>query len=525
MIHASWRYTQQRPLQVRMLLRVKLGMTRSQLDAGSDGESTRRDPTRPATAREPSRLASGSLLAGKYRLELPLGQGGMAVVWSAYHLQLEIPVAIKLLRGHDPELARRLKVEARASARLAHPAILRVLDVAETDEGEPFIVMDLLSGETLASALGRGNISALRAVQLLLPIADALAFAHDHGVVHRDLKPENVFLAVEGDVLRPKLLDFGIAKLTETSAAIRLTASGTTLGSPSYMSPEQARGDEVDHRSDVWSFCVLLYKAIGRRAPFRGATPQETLDAILKREPPPLPLGAGVDGHLARIVLAGLNKDPAARPASMRQLGQQLARWLLLHGVAVDACGTPLVSKWLSSDAPTRPRASDAPAAREPRSAAPKPVLASERAQEVALPAGAVSRGNQLGPSSAGRRRHAPPRRGRWVLRALAAVLIAGVCVAVTRGNESLRSSAAQPLRSEAKAGLLLAAGDAQVGARNAQPSEPLAADDVDANEPAPVADEALKSTSMPRPAGATHRPAPPRPKSSAPASRSALPF
>jgi serine/threonine protein kinase len=342
-------------------------------------------------------------------------------------------------------------------------------------------------------------------VQLLLPIADALAFAHDHGVVHRDLKPENVFLSVEGDVLQPKLLDFGIAKLTDTAAAIRLTASGTALGSPSYMSPEQARGDEVDHRSDVWSFCVLLYKAIGRRAPFRGATPQETLDAILKRDPPPLPLGAGVDGHLARLVLAGLNKEPAARPASMRQLGQQLARWLLLHGVAVDACGTPLVSKWLSSDAPTRPRASDAPPAREPEPAAPE---------------------SQLGPpSSARRRRLPPPQRRRWVLWALAGVLVAGVCLGLTRGHEAPSGRAAQPLRSEAKAGLLLAASDAEAGAPRAQPSEPVAADDVDANEPAPVADEALKSTSMPRPAGATHRSAPPRPKSSTPASRSALPF
>ncbi|HEX2874295.1 MAG TPA: serine/threonine-protein kinase [Polyangiaceae bacterium] len=499
-------------------------MACTQVDASSNEDSTRQDPAGPSTARGPNGLVSGTVLAGKYRLELQLGAGGMAVVWSAYHLELETPVAIKLLRGHDPSLAQRMKLEARASARLAHPAIVRVLDVAETDEGDPFIVMDLLSGETLASALGRGNVSALRAVQLLLPIADALAFAHEHGVVHRDLKPENVFLAVEGDVLQPKLLDFGIAKLTEASAAIRLTASGTTLGSPSYMSPEQARGDEVDHRSDVWSFCVLLYKAIGRRPPFRGATPQETIDAILKREPPPLPLGAGVDGHLARIVLSGLNKDAAARPASMRQLGQQLARWLLLHGVPVDACGTPLVAKWLSGEPSTRPRASDAPPPREPRSPPQRPVAAAERAQ-VALLAAPASPASQSSPSSARRRRLPPLQSRRWVLWALAGVLSAGVCLGLTRTKDSPRRSAAQPLRSEATVDLLLAAGDADVGARKARPSEPLAADDTDANEPAPVADGALKSTSMPRPAGATRHPAPPRAKSSAPASRSALPF
>jgi serine/threonine-protein kinase len=464
----------------------------------------------------------------------------MAVVWSAYHLELETPVAIKLLRGHDPSLARRMKLEARASARLAHPAIVRVLDVAVTNEGEPFIVMDLLSGETLASALGRGNVSALRAVQLLLPIADALAFAHEHGVVHRDLKPENVFLAVEGDVLQPKLLDFGIAKLTEASAAIRLTASGTTLGSPSYMSPEQARGDEVDHRSDVWSFCVLLYKAIGRRPPFRGATPQETIDAILKREPPPLPLGAGVDGHLARIVLSGLNKDAAARPASMRQLGQQLARWLLLHGVAVDACGTPLVSKWLGSDAPTRPRASDAPPAREMRASLPRAVAAGELGREAASAAGPAAPESQLAPTSSSRRRRLPPPRRRWVLWALAGVLVAGVCLGLTRGSYApSRRGVAQPAaKGQAKAESVLAASGAEVRARNERPSEPLVAADVVVDDSAQVADDpgqiaegraqveneaSAPTSSMPE--ASAPRPAPVRAKSSTPASRPALPF
>lgn len=502
-------------------------MARAEVDGDLNEESTRQDPVGPSTARERSRLVSGTVLAGKYRLELQLGSGGMAVVWSAYHLELESPVAIKLLRGHDASMARRLKLEARAAARLAHPAILRVLDVNVTDEGEPFIVMDLLSGETLGTALARGHISALRAVQLLLPIADALAFAHEHGVVHRDLKPENVFLAVEGDVLQPKLLDFGIAKLTDTGAAIRLTASGVALGSPSYMSPEQARGEEVDHRSDIWSFCVLLYKAIGRKAPFRGATPQETLEAILYQEPPALPLGAGVDGHLARIVLAGLEKDPAARPASMRQLGQQLARWLLLHGVSVDACGTPLVAKWLSSDAPAKPRASDAPPAREPR---PAPSLRAPR--EPAPPSARPSLKPLVAdaPKSVPRRRLPPPHGRRWMLWALAGVLVAGVCLGLTRAGEA-PSGVAQPAKSDAKSESLLAAGDVEVRAHVTEPSEPLAAADVETEEPAPVAsdppqvvEEASTPISKPRSVDAARR-VPPRAKSSAPTSRPALPF
>src|SRR5262245_2935067 len=121
------------------------GMTRSETDAGPDADATRQEGTQPLTERDPARLARGSVLAGKDRLESRLGEGGMAVVWSAYHLELEVPVAIKLLHGHDASLARRLKLEARAAARLVHPAIVRILDVATTSQGDPFIVMELLT--------------------------------------------------------------------------------------------------------------------------------------------------------------------------------------------------------------------------------------------------------------------------------------------------------------------------------------------------------------------------------------------
>jgi serine/threonine-protein kinase len=388
---------------------------------------------------------SGAVLAGKYRLELPLGEGGMAVVWSAYHLELDIPVAIKLLRsGHDPRLAQRLKVEARAAARIAHPAIVRVLDVATTEDGNPFIVMELLKGETLADALARGNMSALRVVQLLLPVVEGLALVHDHGVVHRDLKPENVLLATEGEQLQPKLLDFGIAKLAGGEPAIRLTKNGMTLGSPSYMSPEQARGEQVDHLSDIWSFCVLLYKAVGGKAPFRGATPRDTLDAILERDPPPLPLGSGVDGHLARIVLSGLQKAPAARPASMRTLGQQLARWLLLHGVSVDACGAPLLTKWLNSDVPPRPRASAAP---PPRKSPPpsRPGMGNDVTTRELVRVAPPARSAEA--VVARDRRSGVRKHRRWVLWAIAGVLLAGGSLALTRPGrpEAARLTALQP--------------------------------------------------------------------------------
>jgi serine/threonine protein kinase len=376
-------------------------------------------------------LAAGTVLAGKYRLNLALGEGGMATVWSAYHLELDIPVAIKLLRaGHDPHLAQRLKLEARAAVRVVHPAIARVLDVASTENGDPFIVMDLLTGETLADLLVRERISAVRVVQLLLPIIDGLGAAHTQGVVHRDLKPANVFLDTRGGQLQPKVLDFGIAKLTG-GCAVKLTEAGVTLGSPSYMSPEQARGDEVDFRSDIWSLCVLLYKAIGGKVPFRGPDTRAILDAILEKQPPPLPLGAGVDGNLSRIILSGLSKDPAARPASMRQLGQRLARWLLLHGVATDACGTPLVSKWLSSDPPPKPsEESTGPVTR--RFASPPPPSPKGKPAPLRTPRPVAPVARRSGAPAKRKLGLATPQR-RWMLWALAGMLVAGGSLALTR--------------------------------------------------------------------------------------------
>jgi serine/threonine-protein kinase len=290
-------------------------------------------------------------LAGKYRLELLLGAGGMGHVWSAYNSELELPVAIKLLRTEQKtaSLAERLRLEARAAARLVHPSIVRVFDIAVTDDGDPFIVMELLTGESLAEVLSRGRLSGVRAVQLMLPIAEGLALAHARGIVHRDLKPDNVFLSTDSEQLQPKLLDFGIAKLVHATAlAEKLTVKGMLLGSPNYMSPEQARGDEVDYRSDIWSFCVVLYKAVMGASPFSGIDKHGMMEAIMSREPTALTFDASVDPQLARLIAWGLSKEPEQRPSSIRELGRQLARWLLAQGVSDDAGGAPLAAKWIS---------------------------------------------------------------------------------------------------------------------------------------------------------------------------------
>ncbi|MDF3071008.1 MAG: uncharacterized protein K0R38_6609 [Polyangiaceae bacterium] len=325
---------------------------------GIESERTSSDPSGPKTLRETglSRIGRGSLLADKYRLEMLLGEGGMGFVWSAYNRELELPVAIKLLRTgrNRHHLAERLRLEARAAARLVHPSIVRVFDVAVTEAGDPFIVMELLTGETLADALARGPLSSVRAVQILLPIADALALAHAKGIVHRDLKPDNVFLSTDGEQLQPKLLDFGIAKLGYGGVSYpKLTEDGVVLGSPHYMSPEQVAGEEVDQRSDTWSLCVVLYRVLTGDAPFTGADKREVMDAILRNPPAPLPSAAHVDAALADILRWGLSKDPLDRPQSVRELGQALARWLLEQGIGEDVCGNPLATKWLAPTART----------------------------------------------------------------------------------------------------------------------------------------------------------------------------
>jgi len=302
----------------------------------------------------------GTVISRKYRLDGLLGEGGMGSVWRAFNLQLEVPVAIKLLRAdcQTTELAERLRVEARAVAHLIHPNIVRVFDAGESESGEPFIVMELLNGESLGTLLERGPLPPVTALQLLLPIAEALSFAHARSVVHRDLKPDNIFVADEGAGLQPKLLDFGIAKVMSAPApgAPSATLGGVLVGSPDYMSPEQVRGySDIDQRADVWGFCVVLYETIAGRSPFEGDSCEAAMCSVLIDEPEPLSLVPGVDAELSALVHAGLAKDRDARPASIRELGQQLAAWLLAQGVQHDVTGSSLQTKWLGRPASAPP--------------------------------------------------------------------------------------------------------------------------------------------------------------------------
>jgi serine/threonine protein kinase len=306
-------------------------------------------PTLPASGAWSS-YEEGQVLAGKYRLERLLAQGGMGSVWRARNTSLDVAVAVKVVAtAADREWLRpRFMREANAAARLRHPAIVRVFDVDQTPQGDPFIVMELLEGETLTKRM-TPRLDPIEAVRLLLPIADALRVAHEGGVIHRDVKPENVFLALDGGQLQPKLLDFGIVKVDRSEGKDRLTERGEFVGTPEYMSPEQARGrDDLDATTDVWSLCVVLYEAITGRLPFQGGENYRALlRSIIEDAPTPISELGPEDAELAHIIERGLSKEPRERWLSMNELGTALALFLVNRNVRDDATGSSIEVRWL----------------------------------------------------------------------------------------------------------------------------------------------------------------------------------
>lgn len=297
----------------------------------------------------------GDVIANKYQLERCLGEGGQGCVWRAQNLVLELPVAIKLvhpesLHGLVPE---RLFREARAAATLGHPSIVRVFDIGRTSEGLPYLVMELLRGESLASWVVRaGRLAPVQALRLLLPIADGLVAAHAEGIIHRDVKPDNIFVALQGDLIQPKLLDFGLARRNKSGDQLgRLTDAGAVLGTPAYLAPEQASGrGQLDARADVWSFCATLYECLTGLVPFQGTSWDELRRQILEDEPTSLGELGVDDAELWQLVRRGLAKSPPKRWPTMQDLGRALACWLLERGVTADVCGVSLEARWLRSE-------------------------------------------------------------------------------------------------------------------------------------------------------------------------------
>jgi eukaryotic-like serine/threonine-protein kinase len=278
-------------------------------------------------------LEPGELLAGKYRIERLLGQGGMGVVAAAYHIQLEQRVALKLMLPHaigSSEAVSRFLREARAAARITSEHVVRVFDVGSLETGEPYIAMEYLEGLDIAQLLTRqGRLSVAETVDYVLQACEALAEAHAAGIVHRDLKPGNLYLAhrIDGQRLL-KVLDFGVSKMSGGSAQSDAPATRTSalMGSPLYMSPEQMTSSRnVDARSDVWALGVVMYEMLCGKPPFDGETLPQVCNMVMTEAPPPLAGRASeLPPRLCEVVHRCLEKQPSARFQSVGELAHAL---------------------------------------------------------------------------------------------------------------------------------------------------------------------------------------------------------
>ena len=398
----------------------------------------------PAEGDDEEPLPPGTVL-GDYRLGRRLGRGTFGDVYTAEQVTLGKRAAVKVLHQHlaaDPELVARFLAEARAIAEVRHPGIVEVFAAAAAGEPRPFLVMELVEGEPLSALLDREKrLPVARALPILRDIASALDAAHAAGVVHRDLKPDNILMAPTGDgSTRPKLLDFGVAKVLHDPSAVR-TATGVAVGTPRFMSPEQCRGKPVDQRADIYSLGVLTHLMLTGKAPFAGPP----VDVLLKHmtETPPTMSSVCPDLPVAldAPVLAMLAKRPADRPATAgAALAALVEKTLSPSELATLPLGTIILppSEQAPPEAPTLvmpPRAPQAvPAATvlleaERTVPAPPPPMEVVAPTRPDLPAVAVMGRPKAQPSAEASSRT-------WVGAALAlALVLGGVAFALLRGD------------------------------------------------------------------------------------------
>lgn len=275
---------------------------------------------------------TGRTLLGKYEIESLIGQGGMGAVWRARHALTGRKLAIKALDesyAENPSVVRRFGREARAASACQHPGIVEVLDLDRTEDDVPFLVMEFLEGENLARKIERrGRLTEEEVVDLGTQLLEALEAAHGHGIIHRDLKPENIYIVPAGQRGEAvKILDFGISHMSDEEAA-KLTMTGSVLGTPHYMSPEQAMGEtEVDHRADLYAVGVVLYECAVGDVPFDAPNYNKLLRTILDEPPvPPRRRGAQISPALERVILWAMEKDRERRVGSARAMIEWLAK-------------------------------------------------------------------------------------------------------------------------------------------------------------------------------------------------------
>lgn len=310
----------------------------------------------------------GDVIMGRYRLVSLLGMGGMGSVWRAEHLQLQSEVAVKLLDpsiADDEHVLGRFLLEARAAATLRNRHVVQIFDYG-VEEGNAFIVMELLHGETLGARIERlGVLPVEEAVRFMCQVMRAIAPAHDNDIIHRDLKPDNIFITSDEEGEYAKVLDFGVAKVKSGSlgdAGVK-TQTGMMVGTPYYMSPEQAKAKSVDHRSDIWAIAVITYEAITGQRPFGG---ESFGDLVLNicTQPVPLPSTiAQVPRGFDEWFVHGTQRDVEKRFRSTREMAQEL----------MQLAAAPLVGRKSALQAAQAPDADEAATLVEPRQASNTP--------------------------------------------------------------------------------------------------------------------------------------------------------
>jgi serine/threonine protein kinase len=478
--------------------------------------------TEELTSVAPPDTLIGTVIDGRYRIEQRIGQGGMGVVYRATHVVLRKPFALKLIRGDqasDQSVVERFVREARAASGIGHPNIVNINDFGTMADGSVYLAMEYLDGVTLAQAMSAGPILFARALSIFIQIAGALEAAHAQGIVHRDLKPENIFLlreTNEDDFV--KVLDFGIAKVK--NAAAKITRTGLVFGTPHYMSPEQAAGQPVDHRSDIYSLGVIMYQVLAGELPFMA----ETLMALMTKhmfEPAPSlrELGYVVPSTLDALVGRCLQKKPELRHASMRELEADLRRVQL----------SPV-----SEPRPPAPLSSISIAASFAASAPPAAFTATSETLEAALLSD-VSEEEDDQPIAV------PKQRPVWLWAVAAGLLM---MLALSLGVRSWQSPPASAAADAASGGAAAAAGaaasltvgpelpsglsaplDAERAAQSAaEVREPAAAPELAPFSPPAAAAEAEAAAPSARSAAPFAKAAAPSAKAAAPSARAAAP-
>lgn len=283
-----------------------------------------------------------------YKVVDYLGGGGMGVVYKAEDIKLKRTVALKFLPlefTRNPEAKTRFMKEAQAASALDHPRIGTIYEVNETDDGHMYIAMAFYKGETLKDVLGRGPIPLKRVIELVLQVANGLASAHEKEITHRDIKPANVMITEDGFV---KIVDFGLAKLGDST---KITKSGMAMGTPAYMSPEQVKGTQVDHRSDIWSLGIILYELLTGQLPFRGDNEMSMLYNIVNEEPAPASqFNSEIPSQIEKIIEHSIVKNASERYASINEFIEDLKQ------VQSSGSGLPSADKKLKSQkAPVDP--------------------------------------------------------------------------------------------------------------------------------------------------------------------------